>query len=99
MTRMINLPSSLYDNPCIGECRATMCSLDNKNRCHCGRSEKVIRDWGKLSRPRKAQVVMGAWNSKGKYMPRQKLEFLQDKTGRDFYELRHSWLKFRGLND
>jgi hypothetical protein len=76
-----------------------MGALDVNNRCHCGRSEIVIRDWNKLSRPRKAQIVMGAWNSRGRYMPRQKLEFLEDKTGRDFYELRSAWLKFRGLNE
>lgn len=70
--------------------------LDKKNRCLCGRSEKVIREWNALSKPRKAFIVIGAWNSKGKYMPRQKLEFYQEQTGRDFNELKHSWLKFRG---
>lgn len=95
--KVINLPSSLYANPCISECRATMGGLDKHNRCVCGRSETVIRRWNKLSNPRKASIVSGAWNSNGKYMPRQKLEYLSDKTGRNFYELRNAWLKSRNI--
>jgi hypothetical protein len=90
-----NLPGSLYDNPCFGECRITMGAIDEKGRCLCGKSEAVYRNWGKLSNVRKAKVVMGAWKSGGRYMPRQKLEYLSETSGISFNEVKHQWLKLR----
>jgi|TARA_B100001939_G_scaffold339544_1_gene346468 predicted Fe-S protein YdhL (DUF1289 family) len=90
-----NLDSSLYDKPCIGECRIAYGMVDKKKRCICGMSEKVNANWEKLSNVRKAKVVMGAWKSKGRYMPRQRLQWIAEREKKDFNEIKHAYLKRR----
>jgi predicted Fe-S protein YdhL (DUF1289 family) len=94
----INLDSSLYEKPCIGECRIAYGMVDEKDRCICGMSIKVNANWEKLSNVRRAKVVMGAWKSKGKYLPRQKLEWIAEREEKEFNDVKHAYLKWRKNN-